>query len=830
MLLRSVFVRFYKSFNYDYLRKHDPSVKNRQPWEFCDSLWYPHVKVSIEPSITTIVGENESGKSCLLTAIEKGLTGAGIERKDFCRHSTFFSVADDKYRHPEFGFEWTDLSEAESDVVRGALKLTSTETVSRFFLFRPDPETITVYGPDPKPKTRKLPKKDAQVIAKILPRIFWLKSDVALPETVPIAYLAGPRDEVEKHVSTAMYTTAAFANVIAENEGWFSSAESIAQSASSIYTAFTSAHSKRAVSDGARAADALRLVHDLLRKVANVKEAHFRDLQNAVVSGPDAHAFATGIVTDMNHSLNRALNFPSVWVQDEDFHLRMSLQGQNLTFAVQDRTGTQYAFDERSSGLRYFLSYYIQYLAYDPGPDGDEIVVMDEPDAFLSSRGQQDLLNVFRAFASRENDDRRPVQVIYVTHSPFLIDRNRADQIRVLEKGVGEEGTRVVRDVTRNHYEPLRSAFGAFVAETAFIGNCNLMVEGTSDQVLLAGAARYLRSKDNVPKLEALDLNSITVVPTGGASQIPYLVFLTLGRGGEDQPAVIVLLDSDEEGNAAKRTLLEGVGLRGRRKPLLEERRILQLGDVCSGAVAIEDLVPLELAVAATRRYMSEYCGEGTTELTIDAVRAHHGDEPVVRPLIAIQEFLNATEEAPKIQKVGFARAVVALLSEQEEGTGVGQFASNMRELLGRLNAMQRAAMQERSDVRMSLRFQREKEKFLQDHPKSAREEQALAFIEIVDGFLDDTSESDEIRNALKELRREFSLNEDCAGWIGEYASFKEHLVRVQYAPRRAVQERPDVNGSRAVTTVLAGPGGEADQDATKGDVGQGTATVADGD
>jgi hypothetical protein len=75
----------------------------------------------------------------------------------------------------------------------------------------------------------------------------------------------------------------------------------------------------------------------------------------------------------------------------------------------------------------------------------------------------------------------------------FLIDKNNADRIRVLEKGVGDEGTRVVRNVSRNPYEPLRSAFGAFVAETTFIGNCNLMVEGPADQILLGGATTHLR-------------------------------------------------------------------------------------------------------------------------------------------------------------------------------------------------------------------------------------------------------------------------------------------------------------------------------------------------
>ena len=71
----------------------------------------------------------------------------------------------------------------------------------------------------------------------------------------------------------------------------------------------------------------------------------------------------------------------------------------DLAFIIRDRTGTDYSFSERSHGLRYFLSYFVQYLAHEPPTDRPEILLMDEPDAFLSSQGQRDLLKIFDAFA-----------------------------------------------------------------------------------------------------------------------------------------------------------------------------------------------------------------------------------------------------------------------------------------------------------------------------------------------------------------------------------------------------------------------------------------------
>jgi predicted ATP-dependent endonuclease of OLD family len=237
---------------------------------------------------------------------------------------------------------------------------------------------------------------------------------------------------------------------------------------------------------------------------------------------------------------------------------------------------------------------------------------MDEPDAYLSSQAQQDLLKIFESFAVPTSTGKDPIQVIYVTHSPFLIDKNHAERIRVLEKGASEEGTRVVKDAGRNHYEPLRSAFGAFVGETVFIGNTNLFVEGMSDQVILAGAANYIRKKSELED-ETLDLNRLTIVPAGSASHIPYMVFLARGRDPE-KPPIVVLLDSDTAGNDAKKALQKGGP---RRKEVLPDRFILQLHDLMPGNELylptgklsdIEDLIPIPLCVLAVKEYLKTFC------------------------------------------------------------------------------------------------------------------------------------------------------------------------------------------------------------------------------
>src|SRR5690606_29107093 len=154
---------------------------------------------------------------------------------------------------------------------------------------------------------------------------------------------------------------------------------------------------------------------------------------------------------------------------DRDFDLLVEAREHELAFTVRDRTGSKYSFQERSQGLRYFLSYFVQLAAHRIRHAAPDLLLLDEPDGSLSSIGQQDLLRVLHDYALPEAGGEGS-QVVYVTHSPLLIDKNAPHRIRVLDKGVEAEGTRVVRDAANNRYEPLRSALGAYVAETAFIG------------------------------------------------------------------------------------------------------------------------------------------------------------------------------------------------------------------------------------------------------------------------------------------------------------------------------------------------------------------------
>jgi len=381
MRLKNVFVRFYKSFNFDYLRKYNSNASAGHPWEQVNELWYPYIRVPIDPRITTVVGANESGKTHLLTAIEKGLSGQGIARDDFCRYSHFFAVEQDTMRWPDFGFEWAGLTRHESETVAAACEALNV-AFDNILLFRTDREELTVYVRTPGGFSRHR-VTDPMRLQSVLPHVFRLQENVALPQNVPIQFLA--EDSIAAHGFAALPRPKRvdLFNSFLSNPSWFQTKDTVTQAAEPIARTlgtFASTSVDDPKSARRRTAE-WNLARDLIRKVARIDAEALKELHTALRDGRDA--FANSIIAEINDQLQAKLNFPNWWVQDREFRLLVSPRDYDLVFTIRDRTETEYAFSERSSGLRYFLSYYIQYLAHERLADRPEILLMDEPDAYL---------------------------------------------------------------------------------------------------------------------------------------------------------------------------------------------------------------------------------------------------------------------------------------------------------------------------------------------------------------------------------------------------------------------------------------------------------------
>jgi predicted ATPase len=769
--IASLYVRFFRSFNFDYLRKAHPG-STPSSWDEIEGRgFFPFVEIGLEPDITTIVGANESGKSQLLAALKCALTGAGIEASDFCRYSEFFAV-DHQMAKPEFGLHIVDIEPEERDRFASSFGLAAPLSDS-LWLFRFAGERPVVF----------LSQSGATSVALVgeeeeigLPHWFEIDSKTPLPDSVSIEALAS--GSADSGFSRSRVRSA-IRSFIDSDPRWFESAETVTQSAKKISAAMSP------MGRGSTSPAEFKLAEDLLVRIAGIDRSAFTELAGAVTNGNEG--YANGIVEQFNRQLSDALNFPRWWSQDQQFKLLVSLRDLDLVFTIMDRTGTEYSFGERSGGLRYFLSYFVQHLSHQwPTGGFTQMLLMDEPDAYLSSLGQQDLLKIFTSFVEKAAIAGGKCQVVFVTHSPFLIDKNHGERIRVLEKGADDEGTRVVHNAAKNHYEPLRSAFGAFVGETAFIGNANLMMEGISDQVFIAGMSSRLRRR-GVPSLDLVDLNSSTLVPAGSASHIPYMVFLATGRDVE-RPAIVVVLDSDTAGDSAKKVLLKGGPYQ---KRLLAPEFILQLGDLpkksvrpsSPGVTDIEDLVPEEILLAALDGYAREFLGDvaeeklagGTRVLSFgDVGNAHEALETYAQSILGSELHLD---------KLALARHVLEAFDSApgELEAARETMVENFRTLLAAIAVRQRSAMRELRVERTGSRIRRLQRGFLRDHEVTATREEAVLLLEEIESTLVPGFAAEELRAAVRLLRLTHQLDQDVTGEIEDFEAFKSDLENLAY-------------------------------------------------
>lgn len=319
--------------------------------------------------------------------------------------------------------------------------------------------------------------------------------------------------------------------------------------------------------------------------------------------------YADGYANRWNQEIEQKLNLSHYWRQDDSFKLRINYKQGVLFFEITDRTGATYTFKERSSGLRYFLSYYIQAKAIENTSDEKgAIILMDEPDSFLSIMGQRNLLSIFESLVRPESSNQQ-CQLVYTTHSPFLINRNFPARLRLVRKGDVEEGTQVISNAMLRRYEPVRSALGIDCAQTLFMGATNVVVEGPSDQLILCELIRYFACQGTVS--DFLDLNSVVVLSAESASSVEKLLSASQW-GDEPVPATVVLLDSDAAGNEAKKRI---TGKARKSKKLIDEDFALSIGEVFNEVKSpqiftTEDMIPAEIFLQAVKNHFEKWMPE----------------------------------------------------------------------------------------------------------------------------------------------------------------------------------------------------------------------------
>jgi predicted ATP-dependent endonuclease of OLD family len=264
-------------------------------------------------------------------------------------------------------------------------------------------------------------------------------------------------------------------------------------------------------------------IRTIENKTVSVVTQHFKKIFSQV---KDDQYFKISMTID---SKNRALNF---WIQNK-------ITGEAVL-----------PFSAESEGMQWYLSMYLRLYEYFNNIEENTkyILLLDEPNIYLHAEAQYDLLN--NVFKQKLRD----VQIIYSTHSPYMIDAEDLYSLRIVDK---DDGTKIfnmtidyLKFKRRNEkigdvdvLSPALIATGINISNQLTISPSDkiIVVEGPHDYYMLSAMKEILKINDN----------DIKIIPCHGATKVPFMCSYLYGLGYN----IVALLDNDTDGRKAMKEL-----------------------------------------------------------------------------------------------------------------------------------------------------------------------------------------------------------------------------------------------------------------------------------
>ena len=248
-------------------------------------------------------------------------------------------------------------------------------------------------------------------------------------------------------------------------------------------------------------------------------------------------------------STNITLQILEYWSQNPDLGVEVRIDQARIGDPVQFNHGTiarariknnlhqvDTPFSERSAGFVWFFSFLVKFAQVKRNSCGPVVLLLDEPGLSLHGKAQKDLVRFIDEKLAPSH------QVIYSTHSPFMVPADELHCVRIVEDKVDADavrrksfGTKVSQDVLEVDADtlfPLQGALGYEATQTLFVGEHTLLVEGPSDILYLKALSAALKARERTP----LDARW-TICPAGGIDRI--MPFVSLFAGKELHVAVL---------------------------------------------------------------------------------------------------------------------------------------------------------------------------------------------------------------------------------------------------------------------------------------------------
>ena len=250
-------------------------------------------------------------------------------------------------------------------------------------------------------------------------------------------------------------------------------------------------------------------------------------------------------IDEFNSKLNVIIEGFNKFYSQEHVEMKASFEFDSLNFVV--RTTKKYMnFDERSNGLKWYLNMYIQILSKTNSENIENYVILiDEPGVYLHVNAQKEVLKLFEDFSQKNN------QVIYTTHSPFMIYEDKLYRTRLIIKD--DEGN---SNIGNKYYSlphkmgsktetitPLLTAIGMNMNYNILSFNSdkiNIITEGISDYNYIK-SYYYKKGVKDIPN----------IIPSTSVDNIHNIVSILIGWGCKFK----IILDQDNAGRGQYKVL-----------------------------------------------------------------------------------------------------------------------------------------------------------------------------------------------------------------------------------------------------------------------------------
>lgn len=337
------------------------------------------------------------------------------------------------------------------------------------------------------------------------------------------------------------------------------------------------------------------------------------------------------IFTESNHQKQRNdTNSLSKQVSD-DFSTKYHQRDIKLSFDINDKKITLYVEDvntkdvrgyafllsQRSEGLQWYLNFYIALKGEDLR-EGD-IILVDEPGMYLHPKAQEEMREILC-------DESKKNQILYSTHSPYLINAKMLNQIRLVEKHGTKTGEyneistitdRIHSAANVDTLKPITDAIGYSIGSELHLQHKKLLIcEGVSDYY-------YIRSLE---KLFNINLDC-GITHANGCDNIEKITLLYLGLGITD---IYALADSDKKGLCVRTKLIND--------GMFDEEHFLTTHGTTVNSKEIEDIFNKEWYLKEILKY-----DESKINCTTNSISKEVKIEPGCSKYVLAKELYNMT-------------------------------------------------------------------------------------------------------------------------------------------------------------------------------------------